>query len=207
MRGVEEDLDVNLCKPLEESWWSLTGSRALNLSISMFTISYFVNEVVSEERALTSRSWPLPFSYSAGSHYHCGCHHLWPNGLVVRCSLWVMLRLNTLRAVQGSNPCWARNFFFWIIYYIYIGVLFSFDSISAQVNAESDHQGCPKNCEEQASSLRYCHATRARDARSIFCTAIHVPCAQATAQQVSPRWCSRPTKMTTSIQRRPLSQV
>jgi hypothetical protein len=48
MRGVEEDVDVNRCNPLEESWWSLTGSRALNLSISTFTTAYFVNE----ERAL-----------------------------------------------------------------------------------------------------------------------------------------------------------
>jgi hypothetical protein len=54
MRGVEEDVDVNLCKPLEESWWSLTGSRALNLSILTFTISYFVNE--ERARALLSQS-------------------------------------------------------------------------------------------------------------------------------------------------------
>ena len=152
---------MNLCKLLEESWWSLTGSRALNLSISTFTTSYFCQRREGANKSFL-RAPAFLVSYHAGSHYHCGCHHLWPNGLVVRCSLWVMLRPNTFASGPGFEPLLGPILFFPAYLHLYYTL---FRSISAQVNAESirDAPEIVRN-----KRLRYHYATRAaRDAKCV----------------------------------------
>ena len=62
---------------------------------------------------VTDRLRDLPIWFSAGLYCDCQAHHWWPNGLVVRCSLWVMpyIGFTLCERSRVRTPVGPRAFF------------------------------------------------------------------------------------------------
>ena len=81
----------------------------------------------------------------AGSHYHHRCHHSRPNGLVVRCSLWVIcFGLTLCERSRVRTPVGPAYFFLYHVADLYGYLYRSFTrSVPSQASQE-----CPSNSEQ-----------------------------------------------------------